>query len=465
MPRVRLRGIYATALSERLRETVEIVDASTTIEARFDAAFDRGPPDVVLGDAPDQRGVGLSGQPDGVRSVGESLRSLSRDTILWRDPAPRGATFDTTVTETLGSGAIVDLGPREGFLKYDNADRRIEAGDALTVQVRDPVPPWDTHRPAVATGLEVRAGPVTLVSGENGPRADVPDSQRANELMRSVDLLGTESPDGWFVRFERGAAEASLAELDDAVALAVDRVVDGLESSHSDNPPMETAWVWFGRDARFALDDLRRRVVTTIPGHHRIKAVSNEAGIAVDLVEALWADLDASALDGATFPFGTVTDLLGPRVGDRLALSHGKPDGRRFELGVGEVTACEDRTVTLRREMTGGGRYDGLGVEREAGDVAVTRLTEGKWWYPTVYRDADGTVKGTYLNVCTPLELFPDGATYVDLEVDVVKYADGTVERLDEQELAAAVEAGHVSDELAEKARAVAASIEEGLSH
>jgi predicted RNA-binding protein associated with RNAse of E/G family len=133
-------------------------------------------------------------------------------------------------------------------------------------------------------------------------------------------------------------------------------------------------------------------------------------------------------------------------------------------LGVGEVTACEDRTVTLRREMTGGGRYDGLGVGCEAGDVAVTRLTEGKWWYPTVYRDADGTVKGTYLNVCTPLELFPDGATYVDLEVDVVKYADGTVERLDEQELAATVEAGHVSDELAEKARAVAASIEQGLS-
>jgi len=113
--------------------------------------------------------------------------------------------------------------------------------------------------------------------------------------------------------------------------------------------------------------------------------------------------------------------------------------------------------------MTPGGTYDELGVRRESGDTATTTLTEGRWWYPTTYRDAESTVKGTYLNVCTPVEVFPDSVRYVDLHVDVVKHADGTVERVDDDRLDEAVAAGHVSEELAEKARSVAAAIEGAL--
>jgi predicted RNA-binding protein associated with RNAse of E/G family len=80
-----------------------------------------------------------------------------------------------------------------------------------------------------------------------------------------------------------------------------------------------------------------------------------------------------------------------------------------------------------------------------------------------VYRSADGDTKGTYVNVCTPVELFPDGARYVDLHVDVVKHADGTVERVDDDELDAAVEAGDVPEKLAERARSVAAAVANAL--
>jgi predicted RNA-binding protein associated with RNAse of E/G family len=102
-------------------------------------------------------------------------------------------------------------------------------------------------------------------------------------------------------------------------------------------------------------------------------------------------------------------------------------------------------------------------VPREDGDVAVTKLTEGKWWYPTVYRSADGETRGTYVNVCTPVELFPEHARYVDLHVDVVRHADGSVERLDDDELDAAVDAGHVQPALADRARTVATSVERAL--
>jgi predicted RNA-binding protein associated with RNAse of E/G family len=45
----------------------------------------------------------------------------------------------------------------------------------------------------------------------------------------------------------------------------------------------------------------------------------------------------------------------------------------------------------------------------------------------------------------------------------VVKHADGTVERVDDDELDAAVEAGNVPSALAEKARAVAGAVENAL--
>jgi predicted RNA-binding protein associated with RNAse of E/G family len=113
--------------------------------------------------------------------------------------------------------------------------------------------------------------------------------------------------------------------------------------------------------------------------------------------------------------------------------------------------------------MGAGGTYDGLGVAKEAGDEAVTTLAEGRWWYPTVYRNDEGDHKGTYVNVCTPIEVFPTAVRYVDLYVDVVKHADGRVERLDDDELADAIDRSAVEPELGRRARTVASSIERAL--
>jgi predicted RNA-binding protein associated with RNAse of E/G family len=80
-----------------------------------------------------------------------------------------------------------------------------------------------------------------------------------------------------------------------------------------------------------------------------------------------------------------------------------------------------------------------------------------------VYRGSDGERRGTYVNVCTPVELFPRVARYVDLHVDVVRHADGRVERVDDDELDEAVAAGDVPEPLAEKARTVASAVERAL--
>jgi hypothetical protein len=457
-PRVRIRGIYATALTELLGDAATVVGASDPIERRFDRAFPAADHDVAVETTADRQGVGLHGEPSAVETLAGRLSGVGVDAIAWAEEAPLGSTFEATVTETLGSGAVVDLGPREGFLPYDATADRVEVGDAYRVQVHEPAPPWEDRRPAVDTEIRLFGGIVDLARGATGVRTDA-SGERASELVRTTEMLPADPPEGWGVRWSYGAADADVDALGEALHAITKRARSLSESAYpeaGDDLSRPSTWVWFGRTSRFALDSVRGRVTDTIDGHHRIKAGGEGASVAVDFAERLGASPEA-------FAFEAVAETFGPAVGDELAIEHGKPDGRRFSLGRGEVIDRDGGSVTLRREMAGGGTYDALGVPKESGDVATTKLKEGRWWYPTTYRSADGEAKGTYVNVCTPVEVFPEAATYVDLHVDVVRHADGSVERVDDDELAAAVEAGDVPADLADRAREVAGAVERAL--
>lgn len=469
-PAVRIRGIYTTALTRLLHEGgLEVVQPSPPIRKRFEAELETVPADVRIDTSRDRQGVSVSGDPDGVEEVAARLESVAVDAFRWEDPAPAGAVFDAEVRDAGGGdGATVGLGDgRQGYLPYGTIEGYVGEGDRYRIQVRESAPPWDDDRARVEPGVAVEGGLCSLSRSRSGVSAAV-GGERGEELVGLTDLLSVDVPDGWGLRWERAAADADIETMGEAVADAADRA-RSLEATLAEAPeepgdpgllaePGVTEWLWFGRDSRFALDDRRRAVETTMTGHHRIKAGSGAASTAVDFVEAVCGG------DGE-FPFGAVAEGFGPEEGDRIALGHGKPDGRLITLGTGEVTDwSEDGSVTLERKMTGGGTYDALDVPIETGDVAVTKLREGRWWYPTTYRDSGGAVKGTYVNVCTPVEIFPDCARYIDLYIDVIRREDGSVAVVDRDELADAADDGLLDEELAEKARDVAAAVERALS-
>ncbi|MDJ1432316.1 DUF402 domain-containing protein [Halostagnicola sp. A-GB9-2] len=493
MTTARVRGIYTTAVTHLLREAdLEVVQASEPIRERFDDEFEVAPAAVTVDTTRDRQGVGVSGPPEAVETIANELESVAIDAFRWESEVSDGAVFDAEVLEASGgSGAVVDLGEgRRGYLNYDDADGYVDSGDRYRVQVRESTPPWVDDRPRVVPTLEVRSGLCTLSQDRTGVSAAL-SGERANELVGMTDLLSTDVPDGWGLRWHHTAADADLEAMGDALAAIAERAA-ALESELADAPsePDEpsqlvatetTIWLWFGRRSRFALDEARRTVETTMPGHHRTKAATRAASSAVDFAEAVrgslavdsssdsnsdwhsWADPSQGA-DGA-FPFDAVVKQFGPDSGDRIEIGHGKPDGRLISLGYGDVTDWEpDGKLTLERSMRGGGSYDALGTPKEDGDTAVTKFREGRWWYPTTYKADDGSTKGTYVNVCTPVELFPETVRYVDLYVDVIRTPDGEVEIVDEAELEAAVADDIVSTELAEKARSVAGAVERALS-
>ena len=498
--RVRVRGIYTTGLTRLLRAAGhEVVRASEPIRRRFDGSFPVVSEAVRVETTPDRLGVGLHGDRASVTRLADRLGGVGLDAITVSEPAPLGAVFDARVTDTRGGGAICRLtsgeSDREGYLPFDAADGYVEEGDRLRVQVHEPAPPWSDDRPELGTRLRAVGGLATLVRGRTEPRVAGGDSDAARELAGMTDLLDPDLPDGWGIEWARDASAAGLDALEDALDLAGERArrIDaglgddgdsaGDRDSHGESDsagdgdsgrdtantdaltaPTATAWVWFGRASRESLDGHRRAVTATMPGHHRIKAGSRRASAGVDFAEALLDTAEGFDAD-ADFPFGVVTDQFGPSAGDRVRLAHGKPDGRCFSLGRATVTDCDpDGSVRLEREVSSSGTYDGLGTRREPGDTAVTKVREGRWWYPTTYRGADGQSKGTYVNVCTPVEVFPDAVRYVDLHVDVVQRPDGSVERVDDDELDDAVAAGHVTSALADRARSVASAVVRALS-
>ncbi|SDJ92567.1 Ribonuclease G or E [Halovenus aranensis] len=470
---VRVRGIYTTALTALLDD---VVQASPPIQRRFDEEFPLEPAAASVTTTDDRQGVCVTGASERVTEIVKQLEELGRDAFVWRAALPRGAVFAGEVVETLGSGALVECdgvadgepdgvpaaGDTQGFLPYSKTSRRIEEGETLRVQVDEPRAPWSGSRPVLETTVRVHGELASLVRGKSS----------GSGQPELAEILPVDPPEGWGTSWADAADDAGLDALGDTLEGLRDRAL-AFDDSLADAGAVEdvapgpywpgetTCWVWFGRESRFALDAVRRDAVPTMPGHHRTKAGTNAASAAVDFVEALCDDLGDTE---AEFPFGVVTDQFGPQAGDSVRIDHGKPDGRLFDLGTGEVTERDaDGQVTVRREMSPGGTYDALGVERQAGDVAITKFKEGRWWYPTVYRGEDGQTRGTYVNVCTPVEVFPDAVRYVDLHVDVVKHADGTVERVDDDELDAATEVGHISPALAEKARAVADAIAKSL--
>jgi Ribonuclease G/E len=462
--RVRVRGIYATALTRvALSAGYDVVQASTPIRRRFDAEFEGGDHDVAVETTDDRQGVGVDGAPAAVDGLVDDLR-VGVDTLAWPSPTPGGAVLDARVVETGGRGAVCALGDNEGYLPYDAADEHVEEGDSLRVQVDEDHPPWRDRRPRLTTTVAASAGMATLVPGTEGVTVDTRDDAAGRELAGMTELLDVDTPDGWGVRWDHAATDADMETLRAALtrAAGVAETLDPLRDEPVGEPgrlaaPAATSWLWFGRESRFALDAERRTVTTTMPGHHRTKAASEAASAGVDFAEALCSP------DGE-FPFEVVTSQFGPVEGDTVSIGHGKPDGRLITLGRGSVVERDpDGTVAVRRELASSGTYDGLGVARERGDVALTKFREGRWWYPTVYRSAAGELKGTYVNVCTPVECFPEQVRYVDLHVDVVKHADGRVERIDDDELDAAVEAGELPAALAERARSVASSLEKAL--
>jgi len=180
------------------------------------------------------------------------------------------------------------------------------------------------------------------------------------------------------------------------------------------------------------LDQVRARHAPTLPGHHRLRACDDGR---LREAEARGGGADwAQALERAL-----VWDRVVP--GAPYRIHHRKPGARTLVLR-GTVERVEPGRVVMRRTFRPGGTYDSLGAEKRVGDWGLVELEQGAWWTRRRYFRQEGEGIGEIYNVNTPVEIYPEFATYVDLEVDVVRFPDGRVEVVDTEDLEARVRQG-----------------------
>jgi len=225
------------------------------------------------------------------------------------------------------------------------------------------------------------------------------------------------------------------------------------EADHVEGPAMlwegnHYANIEFPAISKNRLDEIRKTVAPTISGHHYYKACSLKISTALEMAEKL-LEKSHSHVD--------VNDLLRqtietefPSEGSWIKIEHVKLDGKVFHLGPALIEAFDqDKSfIRLRRVFERPGVYDGLKTPKQPDDYAITEAIIGEWYFKTQYFSKEGQIRGTYINLNTPIELYPYGIRYIDLETDVCIWPDGRVETLDMEKLEEALKKELVTDKL-----------------
>lgn len=211
--------------------------------------------------------------------------------------------------------------------------------------------------------------------------------------------------------------------------------------------------------AKDILDNIRRRVTPTLAWHHRFRVIASKT---LEKAESALAQPAEQREEIGHRLFREI--ILVPLEKSGIArLEHIRPSGKGMRPREGIIVELGPKNFTFRRGF-GKGRYDGLDLPIGTGDYGLTEIREGAWFVKHSYYAESGALIGEYYNINTPVELYPYGARYLDLELDVVRRAGEKPFLIDREKLSLLTGNGCISKSLEDKAVAVAEEILRRLS-
>jgi len=450
--KARVRGVYTTALTKLLLEQgFGIVQASATIKQRFGLEENGDSPDLDVYDRHDRQGVRALGKAEPVRLFISFLQSCMDDVIIRKWTATVDGIYKGLVREVDAAThtVLVDIGPAAGRI-HDSETSRYATEQQLLVQVER----WrlGSREPTLTTQIKIPGTHAILI-----PDREVKMSRRIMDWQKRTSLrqLGEElATENWGVLWRTSAANQTPDTLRNEIASLVRNGETIMKEAEQVGAP---AMLWEGNhyaDVEFPaiskrrMDEVRKTVAPTINGHHYYKACGQKVSTALEMAEKL---LEKG------YPNSEVEDLFKqtiegdyPHVDSWINIEHVKLDGKVFHLGPALVEDFDpdEAYIRFRRVFKREGVYDGLKTPKQPGDYAVTEARIGEWHFKTQYFSKDGEIKGTYINLNTPIEFYPYGIRYMDLEIDICKWPDGRVETLDQERLEEALVRGLVTEGL-----------------
>lgn len=196
-----------------------------------------------------------------------------------------------------------------------------------------------------------------------------------------------------------------------------------------------------------ALDRLRVYVTPTVEHHHRFKII--DARSLEHMEEELGRRPEQrEILSRRLFSELILTPLQKSGI---VRLEHVRPSGKPMRPREGVLVEVREEMIVFRRSFSSG-RYDGLDIPIEPGDFGLTEIRDGSWYIRHSYFRKDGRLLGEYYNINTPVELYPYGARYLDLEVDVIRRNGEPPFVTDREKLALLAREGIIGSSLQTKA-------------
>ncbi len=233
---------------------------------------------------------------------------------------------------------------------------------------------------------------------------------------------------------------------------------ESIETEGGDWSDLARARVEFPGTSKTILDEIRSTVIPTLGRHHRLRII-HPKGLEKAEKELRSFPGNEEALAKDIF-YQTVLSPL--EKGGRVKVEHGKAAGKPIRPREGDLVELRDEQILMRRTFNQG-YYDGLDVAIEPGDYCLTEIQEGASSIHHSYFSREGKLKGEYYNINTAVELYPYGARFVDLELDVIHRPGEPPFMEDWEQLASLAQRGLISAELQKWAIEVAEKILERI--
>jgi hypothetical protein len=286
------------------------------------------------------------------------------------------------------------------------------------------------------------------------------------EIRERFDLARSEGPPHVMIQDRdnlqgvdmTGDAEAICELLGLMQGRLLDAVFLKLESGEEEDGPVRARVEFPGR-AKAILDKIRATVLPTLARHHLLRIVHPKG---LERAEQELARRPQRKEETERELFREAI-LLPLEKSSSVRVEHVRASGRRVRPREGFVVECGTDRILMKRRLSRG-RYDGLDLPIEEGDYALTEIRLDAWSVRHAYYSGSGLFKGEYHNVNSPVEFYPQGARYVDLEVDVVRRAGEAPFMVDQEMLAILAKEGFIGAWLEEKAREVAQDLLNSLS-
>jgi len=420
LTKVRVRGIYATALSHLfLKHGYRIVQPSEVIANRLNIGFDNSPPDATVKDAEDDS-VLIIGKPSEARSIFDLLSGSLKFVFRKASRIEVNSIYLGRVEKTVPGACVVDVGDFKGVLRDCKG---LSVNDKVIVGVSKPS--WSEGELVELTREFKMLGDfVSLIHGN--PRIVFSEYIRDRVLKNKLSAIALSKliGSGLGVKFRSSARFADPRDVEAEIDALLEEYKRLMETAKSvGNPCRLRTGEFIGlisvtSIAKKILDHERRAVTPTVPGHHELKNLG--FGDELDLVENLAGKGCSLSLVG-----GSLREWIIRKISEtkRFRILHYSPVKGVRELTPGflehyklvQGRAC----LVLERVFTSEGVYDGLGIEKLPGDRDLLIIKEGSYVISHNYF-RNGNWLGSYININTPPELAPGIVKYHDLVVDVV---------------------------------------------